>query len=241
MSYSQYLVTATGGRCRDQRYRAAPRLLSKGAAICAPHKPLDTLVILLSETLGADQLASTGHDFVLYCLPGGESSILMAASPMPHGEYNSMGVAEADLDVLILPKSALDDLMAESAELCGLIFRAYATRITDLLGEVNTVAVCQIDLGPVRRVPDIAATVSRVDATQRQIATEPGTERHVVSQPRQEFQRRGRASPSRRIVTLRIKQPLRDLAASDRNAPCDKITLPRISVALEAHLKGAIT
>lgn len=43
------------------------------------------------------------------------------------------GIAESDLDLMSLPIPAFDDLMARSHEFRGLIFQAYAERITDLM------------------------------------------------------------------------------------------------------------
>lgn len=177
------------------------------------------LLILLSGTLRIEQLGASGREIVLYRVQGGESCILTAACLLSDDAYSATGVAETDLDAMMMPRVAFDALMASSAEFRGMIFQAYSQRITDLLQVVEEVAFRRIDLRLAGRLLSLAGDGDRIVATQSQIATELGTVREVISRQFQEFQRRGWIEVGRGVVTLRDPAALQALAQSDRAPP----------------------
>lgn len=206
------LLDALTARARRLQFKAGDEVFSAG-------DPVRDLLILLSGTLRIEQLGANGREIVLYRVQGGDSCILTAACLLSDEQYAAMGVAETDLDTLLLPRAAFDDLMATSAEFRGMIFQAYSGRITDLLQVVEEVAFRRIDLRLAGRLLALAGDGDRINATQSQIATELGTVREVVSRQLQEFLRRGWVKVGRGHVTIADKSALQALANSDRAPP----------------------
>lgn len=190
--------------------------IRRGSEVFRPGGPVDALLILLSGTLRVEQLAASGREIVLYRVFGGESCVLTAACLMADVEYSASGIAETDLDIASLPKTAFDALMASSVEFRGLIFQAYSKRITDLLLVVEEVAFRRIDIRLAGRLIDLAGSGKQVIATQQQIANELGSAREVISRQLQEFQRRQWVKIKRGSVMVQDKEALRDLARSDQ-------------------------
>lgn len=190
-----------------------------GAEVFSTGDQVKDLLILLSGTLRIEQLGANGREIVLYRVQGGDSCILTAACLLADEQYAAMGVAETELDALMLPRAAFDDLMATSAEFRGMIFQAYSRRITDLLQVVEEVAFRRIDLRLAGRLLALAGNDEQIIATQSQIATELGTVREVISRQLQEFQRRGWVKVGRGLVTMADKSALQALANSDRAPP----------------------
>ena len=201
---------------RDLVKLARQRHLSQGEVVFTPGAPVNTMLILISGTLRVEQVAQTGREIVLYRVHGGESCILTAACLLADTTYAATGVAETDLVLMALPKTAFDDLMSRSHEFRGLIFQAYAKRITDLMQVVEEVAFRRIDIRLAGRLIDLSGAGITIVATQQQMATELGTAREVISRQLGEFQRRGWVEVGRGLVHLRDKEALRNLAHSDR-------------------------
>lgn len=206
------LWTSLTALARRLRFQTGEEVFSTGDQV-------KDLLILLSGTLRIEQLGANGREIVLYRVQGGDSCILTAACLMSDEQYAAMGVAETDLDTLLLPRLAFDELMATSPEFRGMIFQAYSKRITDLLQVVEEVAFRRIDLRLAGRLLALAGDGDRIVATQSQIATELGTVREVVSRQLQEFQRRGWVRVGRGLVTVLDKSELQALANSDRAPP----------------------
>jgi CRP/FNR family transcriptional regulator len=190
--------------------------MARGSEVFAPGQSADAMLILLSGTLRIEQQAQSGRDIVLYRVQGGESCILTAACLLADEDYAATGIAETDIEALSLPRAAFDDLMARSAEFRGLVFRAYADRITDLLSVIDEVAFRRIDIRLADRLLALADSNAQIVQTQAQIATELGTAREVVSRQLQEFQRRGWVTLGRGSVTVLDAAALRRLAQSDQ-------------------------
>lgn len=209
---SQELWASLIGHARRLRFQVGEEVFSTGDQV-------KDLLILLSGTLRIEQLGAAGREIVLYRVQGGESCILTAACLLSDDEYSAMGVAETDLDALMLPRNAFDELMATSAEFRGMIFQSYSKRITDLLQVVEEVAFRRIDLRLAGKLLSLAGDGDRIVATQSQTATELGTVREVVSRQLQEFQRRGWVKVGRGTVTITDKTALTALANSDRAPP----------------------
>lgn len=206
------LRAALMARARQVRFQTGQEVFSTGDHV-------KDLLILLSGTLRIEQLGANGREIVLYRVHGGDSCILTAACLLSDEQYAAMGVAETDLEALLLPRAAFDDLMAASAEFRGMIFDAYSKRITDLLQVVEEVAFRRIDLRLAGRLLALAGDADQIAATQSQIATELGTVREVISRQLQEFQRRGWVKVGRGLVTVKDKSALQALANSDRVPP----------------------
>ena len=210
------------GVSTDLRYdlvkRATLRHVTQGSVVFAPGAQVDALLIILSGTLRVEQLAETGREIVLYRVHGAERCIFTGACLLSDATQAATGIAETDLDLLSVIKVAFDDLMVHSHAFRGLIFEAYSKRITDLMQVVEEVAFRRIDIRLAGRLIDLSGPAARIVATQRQMATELGTAREVVSRQLGEFQRRGWVEVGNGHVRLLDKEALRTLAHSDRTS-----------------------
>lgn len=213
--FPEFPGLSTDLRC-DLVKRSRQRHVSQGSVVFTPGPSADAMLILLSGTLRVEQVAQSGREIVLYRVHGGESCILTAACLLTDATYAATGVAETDLDLMSLPKAAFDDLMARSQEFRGLIFQAYAKRITDLMQVVEEVAFRRIDIRLAGGLIELSGTEGKIVATQQQMATELGTAREGISRQLGEFQRLGWVEIGRGDVRLRDKEALRNLAHSDR-------------------------
>lgn len=152
---------------RDLVKRSWQRHVSQGSVVFSPGAPVDVMLILLSGSLRVEQAAETKREIVLYRLHGGESCIFSAACLLADASYAATGIAETDLDFMALPQAAFDDLMGRSAEFRGLIFRACAKRMKDLMQVVEEGAFRRSDIRLGGRLIDISGMGVRIVASQQ--------------------------------------------------------------------------
>lgn len=122
--------------------RATLQSMVQGTQVFAPGGSAGALLIMVAGTLRVEQLPATGQDTLLYRVNGvGTGAVAVAEGCLLlHHEValtGVIGMAETDLDLLSLPSSAFDDLMASSAEFRSLVYRTYAMRIRHLSANAN--------------------------------------------------------------------------------------------------------
>jgi CRP/FNR family transcriptional regulator len=128
--------------------------------------------------------------------------------------YKAEGVAETDVTVVVLPKSAFDRLSAEEDAFRNFVFAAYSRRLIDLLRVVDDVAFGRVDVRLAERLLTLGQGCKEVRATHQELASELGTAREVVSRVLHDFQKRELIEQSRGLITFKDKQQLAAIAAS---------------------------
>ena len=201
---------------RDRLLKVAQvRTFAKGYEVFGPHNVPDSLLFLFEGTIRVSQTSENGRDIVLYRVDAGESCVLTTACMLAEEAYNAEGIAETDITVIILPKIAFDDLVAEEPAFRKFVFAAYSRRLIDLLRVVEDVAFGRIDVRLADRLLALVAGDIEISATHAQIASELGTAREVISRVLHDFQKRGLIAQSRGRIAIVDKPALRALADSD--------------------------
>ena len=184
----------------------------KGATVFSPQNVPDSLMFLVSGVLRVSQLSESGREIVLYRVEAGQSCVLTTACILAEEAYNAEGIAETDIEAVLLPKNAFDTLVAEEASFRNFVFAAYSRRLVDLLRVVDDVAFGRIDVRLAGRLLALAGDQNTVHATHQNLASELGTAREVVSRVLQDFQKRGLVSLSRGTIALSDRAGLRKIA-----------------------------
>lgn len=204
---------------RDVRDRlinvAQARAHPKGHEVFGPRNVPDSLLLLFEGTIRVTQTSDNGRDIVLYRVDAGESCVLTTACMLAEEAYNAEGIAETDITVIVLPKMAFDNLVAEESAFRNFVFAAYSRRLIDLLRVVDDVAFGRIDVRLADRLLSLVGGDKEIAATHAQIASELGTAREVISRVLNDFQKRGMIAQSRGRIAIVDKPALRALANSD--------------------------
>ncbi len=193
------LETADRTRLLDAARIAA---LPKGTVIFGPGRPPENLLLLLEGRVRVQQITENGREIVLYRVHAGESCVLTTACLLAFEDYTAEGIAETDVEAVVIPRAAFDDVMSTSPAFRRFVFSAYSRRITDLFLTVEEIAFGRMDARLAAKLLELAGEESRITATHAVLATELGTAREVISRQMAEFQRRGWVEQSRGIVTL---------------------------------------
>ncbi|WP_415404784.1 Crp/Fnr family transcriptional regulator [Tateyamaria sp. SN3-11] len=194
----------------DKRAQIAD--FQQGTVIFGPGKPAENLLLLISGTVRVQQLSEAGREIVLYRVHAGESCVLTTACLLAFEDYSAEGVAETDIEAVMIPRDAFDEMMGRSKEFRAFVFEAYSKRITDLFLVIEEIAFKRMDIRVAQKLLELKDAASTLHFTHQQLAVELGTAREVISRQLKEFERRGW------LVLNRGEIELRDIGAIERLA-----------------------
>ena len=186
--------------------------LHKEALIFGPGNPAENQLLLLSGTVRVQQLSEDGREIVLYRVHSSESCVLTTACLSAFEDYSAEGIAETEIEAIMIPRNVFDELMAISKEFRAFVFEAYSKRITDLFLVIEEIAFKRMDIRVAQKLLELQDARFVLRLTHQQLATELGTAREVISRQLKEFERRGWVRLSRGEIELR------DVAAIERLA-----------------------
>lgn len=184
----------------------------KDTVIFGPGKAPETLLLLLDGSVRVQQTSENGREVFLYRVTAGQSCVLTTACLLAYEEYSAEGIAETDLEAVLVPRVTFDELIAGSPEFRRFVFAAYARRITDLFRVIEDVAFRRVDVRLAQRLVSLAGADGALEATHAALATELGSVREVISRQLQEFQRRGWVELGRGTIQITAPAALKRLA-----------------------------
>ena len=187
---------------------------SQGSVLFAPGKDAVNLLLLLKGTVRVQQSSESGREIILFRVEAGESCVLTSACLLAHQEYTAEGIAETDVQAVAIPRGVFDELISTSREFRDFVFQAYARRFTDLFRVIDEVAFGRIDVRLAERLLTLARDADEVHATHRQLASELGSAREVISRQLTEFHKRGWIDQARGLVRLTDRAALKAVAQS---------------------------
>lgn len=197
----------------DRKARTAN--LPKGARIFGPGNPAENLLLLISGTVRVQQLSEAGREIVLYRVHAGESCVLTTACLLAFEEYSAEGIAETDIEAIMIPRDDFDELMSISKEFRAFVFEAYSKRITDLFLVIEEIAFKRMDIRVAQKLLELKDDHSALHLTHQQLAIELGTAREVISRQLKEFERRGWLGLGRGVIELYDESAIKHLAESE--------------------------
>lgn len=203
---------------RDRLVGAARvRRFPAGHILFGPGRPPTDLILLLEGRVRVQQTSEGGREIVLYRVHAGESCVLTTACLLAHEDYAAEGVAETEVEAVVIPRGTFDDAMATSPEFRRFVFQAYSRRIADLFLTVEEIAFGRVDARLAAKLVELsrAAGTTRLAATHATLAAELGTAREVVSRQMAEFARRGWVEQRRGAVDIADPDALRVFAEAN--------------------------
>jgi CRP/FNR family transcriptional regulator len=143
---------------------------------------------LLAGSVRVIKAAPNGRELQLYRVGEGESCILTSSCLLGHATYRARGVAEQDVEMVVLPPASFHALMADCASFRDYIFGLFADRLTDLMELVSAVAFQKLDQ---RLAALLVSRSSPIHTTHQALADELGSAREMVSRLLKGFAEQG--------------------------------------------------
>lgn len=158
------------------------------------------------------KMSTSGREILLYRVAAGETCVITTTCLLGHSNYPASTIVEEPIRDVIIPASAFNQLMIDSAVFRQFVMTNYGVLISDLIVLLDEVAFHSIDARLAKLLLDAGtATISR---TQQLIADELGTAREVVSRQLKRFELKGWVSLGRGHVEISNRTALEKLASS---------------------------
>ncbi|WP_052694314.1 Crp/Fnr family transcriptional regulator [Aquitalea pelogenes] len=162
-----------------------------GTVLFREGSPCQAYLFLLQGQIRVQKVGENGREITLYRVESGQTCIVTTACLMSGNDYDAEGVAETAIHAQALPIPAFRQLLADSASFRDFVFRAYGSRIADLLLLIEEVSFGRIDQRLAACLLQRARGQAALSTTHQELAAELGSAREVISRQLKEFERRG--------------------------------------------------
>jgi CRP/FNR family transcriptional regulator len=192
---------------RDGIYRTAPA----GTAMFDERSPCGGFPLVLAGSIRVLQRYPNGRELQLYRVKPGESCLLSGSCLLGETSYAASGVAETDVELVILPPPLFQALIAEDESFRRHVFEVFGERLAALMQVVEAVAYQKLDQRLaallVERAPD-----GEIHVTHQALADDLGSVREIVSRLLRSFEDRGWVDLGRERVRIVDRAALESVA-----------------------------
>lgn len=188
----------------------------KGTTVFAPGQPCPGFVVLNKGTIRVSLTAENGREVVLYRVHPGDICLQTFSCLINDEAYRAEGVAESDLEGLVIPAGAFHVRLAEDPEFRDRVFSAVAHRFSDFEQLVEDVALTGFDARLARVLLRLRDASGEVHATHEELAHETASGRAFVSRRLAEFASNGVVALGRGSISVLNSDRLEQIAADSR-------------------------
>jgi CRP/FNR family transcriptional regulator len=189
--------------------RGIPRRIAAGAIVFDAHTPCGGFPLVLSGTIKVLQRYPNGRELPLYRVKPGESCLLSGSCLLGHIDYTASGLAETDVELLVLPPADFHALIATDEAFRNHVFAMFGERLATLMSLVEAIAYQKLDQ---RLAALLLAKGDPVRATHQSLADELGSVREIVSRLLRVFEDRGFVDLARERIRIVDRAALAALA-----------------------------
>jgi CRP/FNR family transcriptional regulator len=189
--------------------RAVHRRVPAGTVLFDAHTPCAGFPLVLAGTVKVLQRYPNGREMPLYRVHPGESCLLSGSCLLGHTDYDATGVADTDLELLVLPPAEFEALLASDPAFRRHVFGLFGERLATLFSLVEAIAYQKLDQ---RLAALLLARGGEVSATHQALADELGSVREIVTRLLRSFEDKGWVSLARQCVRVTDRAALEALA-----------------------------
>ena len=187
--------------------------LPKGSVVFSPGQPCPGFVQLRSGTIRVTLTAENGREVVLYRVAPGDVCLQTFSCLINDETYSAYGVAETDLEGVVLPPEAFRRKLAEEDQFRSTVFTAVARRFQDFERLVEDVALTGLNARLARALLRLGGEEGRVRKTHDELAAEVASGRAVITRRLADFARDGLVTLERGAIHLSDRAGLERIAA----------------------------
>jgi CRP/FNR family transcriptional regulator len=171
-------------------------------------------ILLLSGAVRVYQTFENGREMVLYHLQAGECCSLTISTLLSNARYSASGIAESEVRVVLIPKRDFCSVFDASTGFRRYVCAELGKRFHDLLFLLEGLGKRNVELRLARWLLDNRTESDCIVASHRELASELGTAREVISRHLKEFEKKGLVRLSRKFIELADISALDDRASS---------------------------
>ncbi len=173
--------------------------LPAGTVIFDEDQPCQGFPLLLSGEVRVIKRSPNGRELQLYRVGAGENCILTSSCLLGHTAYHARGLAEQDVNMVVLSPATFKHLIATQEAFRDYIFSLFSERLTNLMQLVSAVAFQKLDQ---RLAVLLVSRTSPIRTTHQALADELGSVREIVSRLLKNFAEQGWIKLSREQIEV---------------------------------------
>jgi CRP/FNR family transcriptional regulator len=192
---------------REGIHRKAPA----GTAMFDEQSPCGGFPLVLSGSIRVLQRYPNGRELQLYRVKPGESCLLSGSCLLGNTAYAASGIAETDVELLILPPPLFQSLIAEDEAFRRHVFEVFGERLAALMQVVEAIAYQKLD----QRLAGLLVSKAGngdIQTTHQALADDLGSVREIVSRLLRSFEDRGWVDLGRERIRIIDRGALAALA-----------------------------
>jgi CRP/FNR family transcriptional regulator, anaerobic regulatory protein len=175
------------------------RKVRAGTTMFDAHTPCAGFPLVLSGTVKVLQRYPNGREMPLYKVRPGESCLLSGSCLLGHADYAAAGIAETDVELLVVPPADFHAMIASDEAFRSHVFSLFGERLATLLSLVEAIAYQKLDQ---RLAALLLAKGESVRATHQALADELGSVREIVSRLLRAFEDKGWVDLARERIEI---------------------------------------
>jgi CRP/FNR family transcriptional regulator len=174
--------------------------------------PCGAYVMRLAGKSRVYKMSASGREILLYRVAAGETCVITTTCLLGNSDYPASTIVEEPIRDVLIPASAFNQLMIDSAVFRKFVMTNYGALISDLIVLLDEVAFHSLDSRLAKVLLD--AKSPQITRTHQQIADELGTAREVVSRQLKRLELKGVVSLGRGQVEVIDRNTLEKLVNS---------------------------
>ena len=184
-------------------------VLPAGTTVFDEHQACQGFPFVLRGAIRVIKAAPNGRELPLYRVTPGETCVISSSCLLGHTDYNARGVTEEETELLLLPRTEFESLLAHEP-FRAFVFQLFSERIAELMQLIEEVAFRRLDQ---RLAALLLGHGHVVRATHQQLADELGSVREMVSRLLKGFASQGLVTLGREQIEILDAPALRRMAA----------------------------
>jgi CRP/FNR family transcriptional regulator len=190
-----------------------PRRVPAGTVMFSPHAPCAGFPLVLAGSVRVLQRYPNGRELQLYRVKPGESCLLSGSCLLAQTDYSASGIAESEVELLVIPPAEFDALVATDEVFRRHVFALFSDRLAGLMQVVEAIAYQKLDQRLAALLVNRDAESGEIHATHQALADELGSVREIVTRLLRGFEDRGWVDLGRERIRVIDRQALAGLAS----------------------------
>ena len=188
------------------------RKVQAGTVMFSERSPCAGFPLILSGSIRVLQRYPNGRELQLYRVKPGESCLLSGSCLLGQTAYDASGIAETEVELLVVPPAEFNALVAEDETFRRHVFALFSERLAGLMQVVEAIAYQKLDQRLAALLVNRDAESGEIHATHQALADELGSVREIVSRLLRSFEDRGWVDLGRERITVVDRAALAGLA-----------------------------
>lgn len=171
--------------------------------------PCNAYVMRLAGKSRVYKMSSGGREILLYRVGAGETCVITTTCLLGGSDYPASTIVEEPIRDVLIPASAFNQLMIESAVFRKFVMINYGALISDLIVLLDEVAFQSLNTRLAKVLLD--SNASQIFRTHQELADELGTAREVISRQLKRLEQNGLVTLGRGHVEIKNRPALQKL------------------------------